>query len=160
MFLLGIGLGAIAFVFAPRVRLRPAAAPKLPVVAVLPFDNRSAEPELELVASSIASAVVAELEVSGRGRVTTVPADTSLMFKDVEGGIGRVAAELDADYVIAGSIDIDGSSEGEPIRVDVYLYRAGVDEALWAERLDWAAGDADAIASELARRIAGSLSQQ
>ena len=154
MFLAGIVLGAIAFLFAPRVRLRPGAPPELPVVAVLPFQNRSAEPELELVASSIAAAVVSELEATGR--VETVSAGTSLLFKDVEGGISRVASELDASYVIAGSLD--RSEEDRSIVVDVYLYRTGTDEALWAERLEWATGEAESLASELARRIAGSLS--
>jgi TolB-like protein len=78
------------------------------------------------------------------------------MFKDVEGGIARVAAEIDADYVIAGSLDL----ERDAIAVDVYLYRAGVEEAIWAERLDWATADSERLADELARRIAGSIADR
>ncbi|HXV65559.1 MAG TPA: hypothetical protein VEK15_32990 [Vicinamibacteria bacterium] len=148
---LGALLAVVASRFAPRLRLKPHSLEALETVAVMPFDNRSGDPELELLASTIAETLVASLEKGERVKV--VPARKSLMFKDLEGGIARIAAELDAAYVVTGSLD----RVEDRIEVDFYLFRSGDEQGLWAERHAWPLEKRDSIAGELAERLAGSL---
>ena len=149
---LGAILAVVANRFAPRLRLKPHSLHALETVAVLPFDNRSGDPELEVLASTIAETLVASLE--GNERVEVVPARKGLMFKDLEGGIARVATELDANYVVTGSLD----RVEDRIEVDFYLFRSGGEQGLWAERHAWPYERRESIAGELAERLAGSLS--
>ena len=151
--LLAVGaiLAVVANRFAPRLRLKPHSPDALEAVAVLPFDNRSGEPELEVLASTIAETLVASLE--RRERITVVPARKSLMFKDLEGGIARVATELDATYVVTGSLD----RIEDRIEIDFYLFRSGDEQGLWAERHTWPFEKRDSIADELAERLTRSL---
>lgn len=149
--ILAVMLAAIAYVGHPRISLRVQAPEKKPVLAVLPFRNLSGEPELEVVSSEIAAAVAEAAAETGRASV--VPRETTVGFALDRKGIEDAARSLGADYVIAGSLDV---TEGY-IQVDAYLFRAGPDPALWADRLKWEPSARSSIAPELAARIRGAI---
>jgi TolB-like protein len=121
--------------------------PKKPVLAVLPFRNLVAKPELEVVSSDLTAAVVAA--VTETGRVSVVPREETLGFELDRSGIEEAARSLGADYVIAGSLD----EVGGRLQVDAYLFRSGPAPALWVERLEWDGSRRASAPSELAARV-------
>jgi TolB-like protein len=145
--LFGAGLTVLAYFGAPRARLRPQTPPRKAVLAVLPFENLSGEPGLEVLATEITARITAAL--GARAELEVLPREKSLEFKGLPGGIASVTESLGADYVITGSLDL----RGDGIEVDAYLYRAGPDPALWADRIAWSAEDTERLPAELARRV-------
>jgi TolB-like protein len=145
--LFGAGLTVLAYLGAPRARLRPQAPPRRAVLAVLPFENSSGEPALELLANEITATVTAVL--SERDEVAVVPRETSLEFEGVPGGVAAATEGLGADYAIAGSVGVEGGR----LQVDAYLYRAGPDPAIWADRIEWSVEDTEGLPAEIARRV-------
>jgi TolB-like protein len=147
LLLLAIGLAVVARVGRPRMSLRVQSPEDEPVLAVLPFRNLSGEPDLEIVASDIVSAVVEA--VAETGRASIVPREKTLGFGLGREGIEEAARDLGADYVIAGSID---RKDGR-IEIDAYLFRSGPTPALWVDRLEWKATERSSIAADLAERL-------
>lgn len=137
----------LAYLGAPRARLRPQSPPRRAVLAVIPFENLSGEPALEVLAADVTATVTAVL--SERDELDVVSRKRSLELKGVRGGLEAAAARLGADYAIAGSVD----AEDGRLTVDAYLYRAGPDPALWADRIDWSAADSERLPAEIARRV-------
>jgi adenylate cyclase len=149
--LLAAGLAVIAGVGRPRISLRVQSPEEKPALAVLPFQNLSGEPELEVLASDL-TAAVAEA-VAETGRASTVPRAKTLGFELDRKGIEEAARALGADYVIAGSVDeLDGR-----LQVDAYLFRSGAVPALWVERLTWDASERNSAPSEVANRIRAAI---
>jgi TolB-like protein len=145
--LFAAALGIVALLGRPRILLRVQAPAEKPELAVLPFRNLSGEPELEMVSADL-TAAVAEA-VAETGRASIVSREKILGFALDREGIEGVARALDADYVIAGSLN---ENDGR-IEVDAYLFRAGPSPALWADRLSFEPSERSSIASDLAARI-------
>lgn len=151
LLMLAAGLAVVARVGRPRISLRPQSPDETASLAVLPFRNLSGEPDLEITSAGITTAVAEAVEATGRASV--VPREETLDFPLDRKGIEEAARSLGADYVIAGSLDENNGR----VEVDVYLFRAGADPALWVERLDWDVRDRSSIARELAVRIRAAL---
>ena len=147
LLLFAAALGVVAVLGRPRISLRVQAPEEKPSLAVLPFRNLSGEPELEILSSDL-TAAVAEA-VAETGRASIVSREKTLGFELDREGIEEAARSLGADYVIAGSLN---ESDGR-IEVDAYLFRAGPNPALWADRLRWEPSERSSIASDLAARI-------
>jgi TolB-like protein len=154
LLLFAAALAVVALLGRPRISLRVQAPAEKPTLAILPFRNLSGEPDLELVSSDLTSALAEAAASTGRARI--VPRERTLAFELDRQGIEEASRSLEADYVIAGSLDqIDGR-----IQVDVYLFRAGPTPGLWAERLQWEAAERSSIAPDLAGRIRERLSER
>ncbi len=147
-------LAVVALLGRPHISLRVQAPEEKPTLAILPFRNLSGEPDLEIVSSDLTFAVAEA--VAATGRASIVPREKTLAFELDRQGIEEAARSLEADYVIAGSLDQTDAG----IVVDAYLFRAGPTPGLWAERLQWEASERSSIASDLARRIRERLSRR
>jgi TolB-like protein len=150
LLLLGAALAVVARFGQPRFVLDPRPPATEPVLALVPFENLSGDPDLELLAAELTAALSKSL--GGSGFELRVH-EAGWVHSGTERGIERIAFELSADYVVAGSVD----GAGERIEVDAYLYRADADQGLWAERMTWNRSELDSIPGELARRVASAL---
>jgi TolB-like protein/Flp pilus assembly protein TadD len=101
-----------------------------PWIAVLPFENRSADPEQEYFADGITEDIITELS---RFRDFKVIAHNSVfVYKDQDVDIARVADDLGVRYIIRGSV----RKAGNRIRVSAQLSEPATNSNLWAERYD------------------------
>ena len=101
-----------------------------PSIAVMPFENRSADPEQEYFADGITEDVITEL---ARFRDFKVIAQSTMFtFKGRTIDVGQVARELEVRYIIQGSV----RKAGERVRVSAHLIEAATGDSLWAERFD------------------------
>jgi TolB-like protein len=151
LLLFAAALTVVAYLGRPRISLRVQTPERAPRLAVIPFRNLSGEPELEVMCADSTEAVAKAVGASGRARI--VPREETLGLTFDRAGIEEAARGLEADYVIAGSLD---ESEGE-IVVDAYLFRAGPAPALWVDRLTWKASDRSSIAADLAVRVGSAI---
>jgi adenylate cyclase len=127
---------------APRERL-----------AVLPFVNISPDPNDEYFADGLTEELISKLsEISN----LKVIARTSVMnYKRKEKNISQIGRELGVGSVIEGSV----RKAGTKIRVAVQLIDARTEEHLWASNYDKELDDIFAIQSDVASRVAGSISK-
>ncbi|MEO6058061.1 MAG: protein kinase [Gemmatimonadales bacterium] len=143
--------GTAAFADALAGPAAVARAPRLPSVAVLPFQNLSADPENEFFTDGITDDVIAQLskirslKVIGRGSV--------MRFKARDQSLREIGVALDVGTLLEGSVRRAGSR----VRIVAQLVDAESDRHLWAETYDRELTDIFAIQSDVALRIAGAL---
>ena len=150
LLLLGAALALLARFGQPRFVLEPRSPASGPVLVLVPFENLSGDPDLELLARELTAALTKSLGESG---FTLRVHEAGWVYTGTERGIERIAGELSADYVVAGSVN----GAGERIELDAYLYRASADQGLWAERMTWSRSELGSIPGELADRVASAL---
>jgi len=126
-----------------------------PSIAVLPFVNRSGDPEQAYFSDGITEDIITELS---RFRFLFVVARDASFAKrgaDREGTADarEIGRALGVRYVVEGSV----RRAGDRIRVTAQLIDAGTGSHLWAERYDRDLGDIFSVQEEIARQIAASL---
>jgi TolB-like protein/Tfp pilus assembly protein PilF len=121
-------------------------------IAVLPFENLSADPENAFFADGVQDEIlndlakIADLKVISR---------TSVMQYKAGGkrNVRQIANELGVAHVVEGSVQ----RAANRVRVSAQLIDAKTDTHLWAERYDRPLDDVFGIQSEIAKAIAGQL---
>jgi len=124
----------------------------LPVIAVMPF---------EVVGSSDGAALADGLHHDLLTRMSKLHAfavisrTSMLEYRDTTKNIREIGAELGADYILEGGVQL----AGQRVRINAQLIDAGIDEHLWADTYDreLTAMDLFAIQSDLAIDIADQL---
>jgi serine/threonine-protein kinase len=147
---------AVAVMFWERGSLRqlPISNAVIPdkSIAVLPFENLSADPENAFFTDGVQDEIlndlakIADLKVISR---------TSVMrYKSgVQRNLRQIANDLGVAHVVEGSVQ----RAANRVRVSAQLIDAKTDAHLWAERYDRPLDDVFAIQSDIAQAIAGQL---
>jgi len=149
--LFALALSAVAYFGKPTVRLKPAKVVLRPLVAVVPFDNLAGDDEIEVLASDVTRAVIDRLGAIEELRVVSHAA--TLQHKDLSGGAAGVAAELGADYVLAGSIE----RESERLRLQAYFVKPGERPRIWADEFRYGEDERERIPADIARAVGDAL---
>lgn len=131
-----------------RIRARDALQPRILSVAVLPLKNLSGDPAQDYLADGLTEELIGRLS---RIRDLRVVSRTSVMrFKDKQLSVPEIAAALQVDALVEGSVIQDGSR----IRVNAQLIRGSTDEHFWSESYDREFRDVLALESDVAQSIA------
>ena len=138
---------AAGYFFLPR-----ASARKLEKsIAVLPFDNFSADQENAYFADGIQDDILTNLARIGDLKVIS---RTSVMpYRGQRHNLREIGNALNVATILEGSV----RREGKRVRINVQLIDASNDKHLWAQVYDRELTDVFAIQSELAREIASAL---
>jgi TolB-like protein/Tfp pilus assembly protein PilF len=116
-------------------------------VAVLPFQNLSADGPHAYFAAGLHDELLTQLSKVGALKVIS---RTSVMgYEGTKTPLRQIARELGVGNVVEGSVQV----LGDRLRVNVQLIDAGTDAHLWAQRYDRTLDDAFTIESEVAQRI-------
>lgn len=122
-----------------------------PTVAVLPFQNLSAQEGKEYFADGITEDLITDLSrVSG---IHVLASDSVFPYKGSAAPERRIGRELGVRYLLRGSV----RREGGRLRLNVRLVDSGDGRALWAERYDRELTDIFRIQDELTARIVSAL---
>jgi non-specific serine/threonine protein kinase len=120
-------------------------------VAVLYFENQSGAKEDEYFRDGITEDIVTEL--SKIAQLQIFPRSEMLAFRDKQVTALQVGQQLDACYVLEGSI----RRAGNRVRITAQLVEVSTRHSVWAERYDRQLEDVFAIQEEIARSIAQAL---
>jgi TolB-like protein/class 3 adenylate cyclase/Tfp pilus assembly protein PilF len=120
-------------------------------IAVLPFDNLSADAEDAFFAEGITDDVMAALSKLDDLRV--ISRTSVLQYRETTKPVRQIAQELGVGTVLEGTV----RRAGDRVRITVQLIDARTDEHLWAEQYDRELTDVFAIQTEIAEAIAGRL---
>src|SRR5262245_10285282 len=149
--LVGIGViisAAAGFFLLPRVSARKVEKS----IAVLPFQNLSAEKENAYFADGIQDDILTNLSKIGELKVIS-----RMSVMSYRGDGLRNAREIGKALGVATLLEGSVRRIGNRVRVNVQLINADNDEHIWAEDYDRDLTDVFAIQTDLAQKIASSL---
>ncbi len=101
-----------------------------PTIAVLPFENASADPEQEYFSDAITQDIITAL--SKHRSLLVVARSPSFAFRGHSVDVQRVGSDLRADYVVEGSVGRAGSR----VRIRARLVETESGAYVWAEQYD------------------------
>ncbi len=129
-----------------------AAAPEhRPSVAVLPFDNLSADPEQDYFADAVVEEITATL--SRIGDFLVIARNSAFAYKGRNVDVRQVGRELGVRYVLEGSV----RRVGERIRITAQLVEASTGSHIWAGRAEGATSDLFDLQDRIAEMVAGAV---
>ena len=122
-----------------------------PIIAVLPLQNLSAEPDSDYFVDGLTDEIIRNLAVIEGLEVRS--RTSSFAFKDKPRNLRDVGQQLGVNLVVEGSIMRSGSK----LRINAQLVPVAGDVPLWAERFDRELKDVFAIQDEISRAIVNKL---
>lgn len=132
-------------------RLSTAAASATPLIAVLAFENRSSDPELEFFAEGVSEEILQA--VARTDGVRVIARTSSFQLKGDQRNIGSVAATLGATHILDGSV----RREGDRLRIAAQLVESVSETVLWSNRVEGTSKDVFAMQDTIARSVADVL---
>ena len=131
---------------APAPRL---ALPDKPSIAVLPFQNMSADAEQEYFVDGMVEDII-----TGLSRITwlfVIARNSTFTYKGKAVDIRQVGRELGVRYVLEGGV----RKAGNRLRITAQLIEAETGAHLWADRFDGAIDDVFELQDQITERVVG-----
>src|SRR5216110_339017 len=120
-------------------------------IAVLPFENRSRDPDNAYFADGIQDEILTRLAKIADLKV--ISRTSTQHYKSAPENLSEIARQLGVAHVLEGSVQKSGDS----VRVNVQLIKAANDSHLWADTFDRKLTDIFSVESEVAKAIADQL---
>ena len=138
-----------------RNQPRPALPlPNRPVIAVLPFNNMSGDPEQEYFSDGISEDIITAL--SKLRWFFVISRNSSFTYKGKSVHIKQVADELGVRYVVEGSV----RKSGDRVRITAQLNDVATGSHVWAEHYDRDLTDVLAVQDEITEAIVAAIEPQ
>ncbi len=146
-------LAVVSFLIYRQLSGSPGFTGKEKSIAVLPFDNISAEKENEYISDGFTIDIINKLsKLSG---LKTVPGWARIkIFKATTKALKDIAVELGVAAILTGTIQI----QADKLRITVTLYDVNTGKTIWSTDDNRKWGDVLTIQNEVAEKIATSLS--
>src|SRR5712691_1599293 len=134
-----------------RYRVRSTMAAPEKSIAVMPFDNRSRDPDNAYFADGIQDEILTRL--SKVADLKVISRTSTQHYKSAPENLREIARQLGVAHILEGSVQ----KSGDIVRVNVQLIKAANDSQLWADTFDRKLTDILSVESEVAKAIAGQL---
>ena len=122
-----------------------------PSVAVLPFENFSADPEQAHFADAVVEEITATL--SRIGDFLVIARNSAFTYKGRSVDVRQVGRELDVRYVVEGSV----RRVDERVRITAQLIETESARHIWAGKAEGAASDLFDLQDRIAEMVAGAV---
>src|SRR5438876_245063 len=151
--IIGVLLLVIAMLIYERRPVRTSAGESIPEksIAVLPFENRSRDPDNAYFADGIQDEILARL--SKIADLKVISRTSTQHYKSAPANVPEIARQLGVAHILEGSVQ----KSGDAVRVNVQLIKAANDSHLWADTFDRKLIDIFSVESEVAKAIAEQL---
>jgi len=137
-----------------RSASEPGAPDHRPSLAVLPFDNRSDDPDQEYFSEGITEDIITDL--SKVSSLFVVARNSSFTYKGRAVKIPEVCADLGVRYVVEGSV----RKVGDKVRITAQLIDGTSGGHVWADRYDGTLDNIFELQDEVTYQIVGALKVQ
>ncbi len=137
---------------APSKNVQKTAVPsQLPVVAVLPFDNMSRDPDQEYFSDGLTEDIITAL--SHWRSLPVIARNSTFTYKGKSVNIQTVARELGARFILEGSV----RKAGNRLRITAQLIDGETGHHVWANKFDRQLEDIFDIQDEITNRITATI---
>jgi TolB-like protein/class 3 adenylate cyclase/Tfp pilus assembly protein PilF len=134
-----------------RYRLGSLVAAPEKSIAVLPFENRSRDPDNAYFADGIQDEILTRL--SKIADLKVISRTSTQHYKSAPENLPEIAKQLGVAHILEGSVQ----KSGDAVRVNVQLIKAANDSHLWADTFDRKLTDIFSVESDIAKAIAEQL---
>jgi len=134
-----------------RYRVRSTVAAPEKSIAVMPFENRSGDPDNAYFADGIQDEILTRL--SKIADLKVISRTSTQHYKSAPENLPEIAKQLGVAHILEGSVQKSADS----VRVNVQLIKAANDSHLWADTFDRKLTDIFSVESEVAKAIADQL---
>ncbi len=124
---------------------------KIKTIAVLPFDNISADKENDYFSEGLTGELIANL--SKLKDIKVISRTTSMQYKDTKKDIKTIGRELGTRYIIEGNV----RKFGDDLRITAQLIDVDSDTQLWAETYKGKLADVFDIQEKVSGQIVEAL---
>ncbi|MGH7681589.1 MAG: protein kinase domain-containing protein, partial [Candidatus Eiseniibacteriota bacterium] len=131
----------------------PEAAKDRVMLAVLPLENLSADPEQEYFTDGMTDELIAHLSRAQPTRLGVIARTSAMRYKRTQKSIGEIGSELGVEYVLEGSV----RRAGDRVRITTQLIQVADQSQLWAETYDRRLADVFEVQDEVAAAVAKAL---
>jgi TolB-like protein/DNA-binding winged helix-turn-helix (wHTH) protein/Flp pilus assembly protein TadD len=136
-----------------RASRAPAAFQRKTILAVLPFDNLSRDPDQEFFSEGLTQDIVTQAGKLNPDRLTVVAHSSVAKYKGSSLSAKEIGKELNADYLVQGSV----RRRSRRVRVTVELIQAQDQTDIWTESYDRELKDVLAVQDSIVRSIASQI---
>ena len=124
------------------------------MLAVLPFENLSGDPEQDYFSDGMTEEMIARLGQLEPKTVGVIARTSSMTYKGANKDIARIGRELGVGFVVEGSV----RREQDKVRITAQLIQVSDQTHLWSASYDRSIGDALNVQRQVANQIASALS--
>src|SRR4029077_20017992 len=117
-------------------------------IAVMPFENRSRDPDNAYFAEGIQDEILTRL--SKIADLKVISRTSTQHYKSAPENLPEIGKQLGVAHIVEGSVQ----KSGDAVRVNVQLIRAADDSHLWADIFDRNVTDVFSAESEIAKTVA------
>ena len=136
-----------------RASRAPVALQRKTILAVLPFDNLSRDPDQEFFSEGLTQDIVTQAGKLNPDRLTVVAHSSVAKYKGSSLSAKEIGKELNADYLVQGSV----RRRSGRVRVTVELIQAQDQTDIWTESYDREVKDVLAVQDSIVRSIASQI---
>src|SRR5882724_4664114 len=136
-----------------RSALRTTPSSEKAILAVLPFDNLSHDPDQEFFSDGLTEEMIAQLGKLNPERLTVIARGSVSKYKGSSIAVSQIGKELHADYLLQGSV----RRAPDRVRITVQLIQVRDQTDLWIESYDRELKDILALQDSVARAIADQI---
>ncbi len=123
------------------------------IMAVLPFENLSGDPEQEFFSDGLTEEMSSQLGKLSRTRLTLIARSSVAKYKGSQMTAKEIGRELNADYLVQGSV----RRWSDRVRITVHLIQADNQTDLWTESYDRELKDVLSVQDSVVRSIANEI---
>jgi TolB-like protein/DNA-binding winged helix-turn-helix (wHTH) protein len=123
------------------------------ILAVLPFDNLSRDPDQEYFSDGLTEEMIAQLGKLNPERLTVISRGSVAKYRDSRLAANQIGRELRADYLLQGSV----RRASDRVRITVQLIQVRDQTDLWAESYDRELKDILTLQDSVSRTIANQI---
>lgn len=123
------------------------------ILAVLPFDNLSHDPDQEFFSDGLTEEMITQLGKINPERLGIIARGSVARYKGSNLPANQIGRELHADYLVHGSV----RREADRVRIAVQLIQVRDETGLWAESYDRELKDILLLQDSVARTVANQI---
>jgi TolB-like protein len=135
-----------------RTRLTGGSAAAIKL-AVLPFENRTGDPEQEYFSDGMTDELIAQLGRLHPAGLLVIARTSVMRYKNSKTPLDQIARELGVAYVLEGS----ARREAGRVRISAELIQARNQTQIWADTFERELSGIFALQSEVAKQVANAL---
>ena len=126
------------------------------MLAVLPVQNLSGDPEREYISDGLTEELIAQLGNLNPATLGVIARTSSMAYKRTTKTVDQIAKDLAVDYVLEASL----RQSGNRLRITAQLIRTNDQIHIWAHDYDSAASDIVTLQDDLGRAVASQIKLQ
>lgn len=126
------------------------------MLAVLPFDNLSRDPEQDLFVDGLTEEMISQLSRLNADRLGVIARTSTIRYRRTEKAIGVISRELGVSYLLEGSV----RRAGLRVRVTAQLIQSCDESHVWADSYERNLDDVLELQCDVAHAIAQEIRVQ